>query len=132
MISPDPPRGHPPSCESEYMETRGLCPGPHVSDARAVTALAPHAAVLQQVLLATRWLARATNWLAWLFSTPSRKARIRSKASGIRQRWLSSQTVGSLQELLAGLDRAQQLETEPDAAVADEWRTSIPVSAGLA
>jgi SNF2 family DNA or RNA helicase len=92
----------------------------------AVTALAPHAAVLQQVLLATRWLARTTNWLAWLFSTPSRKASIQSKASGICQTWLSSQTVGSLQGLLAGLDRIQQLETEPDAAVADEWRTSSP------
>jgi len=91
-----------------------------------VTALAPHAAVLQQVLLATRWLARATNWLAWLFSTPSRKASIRSKASGIGQTWLSSQTVGSLQRLLAGMDRVQQLETEPGAAVAEEWRASSP------
>jgi superfamily II DNA or RNA helicase len=92
----------------------------------AVTALAPHAAVLQQVLLTTRWLARATNWLAWLFSTPSRRASVQSKASGIRQTWLSSQTVGSLQGLLAGLDRALQLESESDAAVTEEWRTSSP------
>jgi SNF2 family DNA or RNA helicase len=92
----------------------------------AVAALAPHAAVLQQVLLATRLFARATNWLIWLFSTPSRKANVRSKASGIRQMWLSSQTIGSLEKLSAGLDLAQQLEAEPDAAVADQWRTSSP------
>jgi superfamily II DNA or RNA helicase len=92
----------------------------------AVTVAAPHAAVLQQVLRATRWLARASNWLAWLFSTPSRKASVQSKESGIRQMWQSPQTAGSLQGLLAGLDRALQLETESDAAVADEWRRSSP------
>lgn len=92
----------------------------------AVGALAPHVAVVQQVLLATRWLARASNWLIWLFSTPSRKANIQSKAPGIRQTWLSPQTLGSLQGLLAGLDRVQQLEAEPDTAIANEWRANSP------
>lgn len=92
----------------------------------AVTALAPHAAVLQQVLMATRWLTRATNWLAWLFSTPSRKASVQSEAPGIQQIWLSPQTVGSLQKLLAGLERAQQFEAEPDTAVVDQWRAGAP------
>jgi SNF2 family DNA or RNA helicase len=91
-----------------------------------VTALAPHAAVLQQVLGSVRWLTRATGWLAWLFSTPSRKERVRSDAPGIRQDWLSSQAVESLQKLLAGLVRAQQVATESDSAIADEWRASSP------
>lgn len=91
-----------------------------------VTALAPHAAVLQQVVGGMRWLTRATSWLAWLFSTPSRQARVRSKAPGIRQDRLSSQTVESLQKLLAGLDRAQHAATEPESAIADQWRASSP------
>jgi superfamily II DNA or RNA helicase len=90
----------------------------------AVTALSPHAAVIQQVLRSTRWLARATIWLAWLFMTPSRKADVQSKASGLRQLWLSPETAGSLESLLAGLDWAQQLEAESDEATAHEWRTS--------
>jgi SNF2 family DNA or RNA helicase len=98
----------------------------------AVTALAPHLAVVQQVLLATRWLSRATSWLAWLFSTSSRKAEVMSRASDIRERWLSAQTAGSLQSLLAGLDRARLLDGEPDAAVAGEWRTnSVSLLASL-
>jgi len=91
-----------------------------------VTALAPHAALLQQVLATIRGFARATSWLAWLFSTPSRKARVRSQAPGIRRAWLSPQTVESLQKLLAGLDRAQQVAAEPDSAIAGEWRAGSP------
>lgn len=91
-----------------------------------VTALAPHALVLQQVLVTTRWLARATTWLAWLFSRPSRKSRIRSEASAIRQSWLSLQTVENLQKMLAGLDQAQRVATEPDSAIADAWRSGSP------
>ncbi len=73
-----------------------------------------------------RWLARATSWLAWLFSTRSRTARVGSQAPGIRRAWLSSQTVESLQKLLAGLDRAQQVAAEPGSAIAGEWRASSP------
>jgi SNF2 family DNA or RNA helicase len=91
-----------------------------------VAALGPHAAVLQQVLLGMRSLARATNWLAWLFSTPQRKARIRSEAPGVRGQWFSSQTTKSLGELLAGLDRAQSAGTEPDSAIAEAWRADSP------
>ena len=97
-----------------------------------VTAVAPHAALLQQALQATRWLARATNWLAWLFSTRSRKANVKSKESGIRKTLLSPQTARSLQELMTGLRKAQQFEVESDAAVADEWRTNYsPLLASL-
>lgn len=55
-----------------------------------VLTLGPHAAVLQQVLAGIRWLARATNWLAWLFSTPQRKDRVWSEAPGVRGQWFSS------------------------------------------
>lgn len=91
-----------------------------------VAALTPHAAVLQQVLAGIRWLARTTNWLAWLFSTPSRKARVESRAPEIRGNWHAAQTVESLQKLLAGLDRAQRIAAEPDSAIADEWRARSP------
>lgn len=91
-----------------------------------VTALAPHVAVLEQILGAIRWLARATNWLAWLFSTPSRKARVQSRASEISRDWLLAQAAENVQNLLAGLDRAQQVITKPDSAVLGEWRVSSP------
>jgi SNF2-related domain len=87
-----------------------------------VTGLAPHVAVLREVLASVGWLSRATSWLAWLFSTPSRKSRVQSRAPEIRRSWLSPQTVESLQKLLAGLDQARQVGTEPDAAIAGEWR----------
>jgi superfamily II DNA or RNA helicase len=90
----------------------------------AVTGLAPHAAVLREVLAPVGWLSRTTGWLAWQLSTSSRKARIRSRAPEIRQAWLSSQAVDSLQKLLAGLDRAQQIGTEPDPTIAGRWRAS--------
>jgi SNF2 family DNA or RNA helicase len=92
----------------------------------AVTALAPHAAALRQVFLVTRWFARATSWLAWLFSTSSRKTRVRSKAPDIYRMWRSPETVRSLERLSAGLDWAQHFESEPDLAVAGEWRSSSP------
>jgi hypothetical protein len=50
----------------------------------------------------------------------------RSQAPGIRRAWLSPQTVESLQKLLAGLDRAQQVAAEPDSAIAGEWRAGSP------
>lgn len=70
------------------------------------TAVAPHAAALQQAMGTVRWLARATNWLAWLFSTPARKARVQSQVPEARRDW-QSQSTQSLQDLLAGLDRAR-------------------------
>jgi superfamily II DNA or RNA helicase len=91
-----------------------------------VTTLAPHAVLLQQVLVTVRWLARATSWLAWLFSTPSRKARVQSRASEVHRAWRSSQIVESLQKLSAGLDQARRVATEPDSAIADEWDASSP------
>jgi superfamily II DNA or RNA helicase len=89
-----------------------------------LTVLAPHVALLQQALGAVRWLARATNWLAWLLSPTSRKARVRSEAPGIRRAWGTSQAAESLQKLLAGLGQVQQAATEPDTAVAGQWRRS--------
>jgi hypothetical protein len=83
-------------------------------------------AVLRQALSTIRWLARATSWLAWLFSTPSRKSQVRSRASGFRRDGLAAQAADSLQKLLAGLDRAQQIATKPDSAITEEWRASSP------
>jgi superfamily II DNA or RNA helicase len=113
------PPGNPDTWKAaDYALVRGL------AMLALVSALAPHAAVLQQAVQAVRWLARATSWLAWLFSTPSHKARVRSAAPGIRQVWLSSRAPESLQKLLAGLDQAQNAAAAPDSAVASEWRTS--------
>src|ERR1039457_7370228 len=74
------------------------------------------------VLVSVGWLSRTTSWLAWLFSTSSRKTRIQARVPEIRQAWLSSQAVESLQKLLAGLDRAQRGGTEPDSGLAGRWR----------
>ena len=62
---------------ADYARVRGL------AVLAGLTVLAPHVALLQQALGAVRWLARATNWLAWLLSPTSRKARVRSEAPGI-------------------------------------------------
>ena len=60
----------------------------------AVTGLAPHAAVLREVLASVGWLARTTSWLAWPFSTSSRKARIQSRAPEILQAEVGLTTPG--------------------------------------
>jgi hypothetical protein len=87
-----------------------------------VTALAPQAAAVQRVLAGAGWLARATNWLAWLFSPPPRRARLRSRVREARRDWYSSGAAGSLEKLRAGCDQAQRAEADPDSAVADRWR----------
>jgi SNF2-related domain len=85
-------------------------------------AVAPHAVVLRQVLAGVRWLARATNWLAWLLSPPARRAQVRSRVPQARRDWYSSGAAEALGKLLAGYDKAQRAGSEPDSAIADRWR----------
>ena len=90
-----------------------------------ITAAGPHAAVLQQALGTVQRLARATNFLVWLFSPPTRRARVEAEAPKMRSDWLAEATQ-SLQGLLEGLDQAKQAAVEPDSSVTDEWRANSP------
>ncbi|HEX3959251.1 MAG TPA: SNF2-related protein [Trebonia sp.] len=87
-----------------------------------VTALAPHAMALQRVLAGVQWLARATNWLAWLSRLPPRRDQVRSRVPQVRRDWYSSGAAESLEKLMAGCDQAQRIGADPDSAVADRWR----------
>jgi hypothetical protein len=87
-----------------------------------ITALAPDAAAVQRALPGARWLARATNWPAWLLRLPPSRARVRSRLREARRDWYSSGAAVSLESLKAGCDQAQRAEADPDSAIADRWR----------
>jgi SNF2 family DNA or RNA helicase len=90
----------------------------------AAVALAPHVAVLQQALVGLQWLSRATGFLSWLFSSPSRKDRIRSEAPSIGQTWQLPQTIDSLQKLITGLKELEDVPHISDADIVNKWRSN--------
>ena len=96
---------------------------------RGLTVLAPHVARTPAGPRGCRAGSRGppTGWRGCC-SPPSRKARVRSQ--GIRDSargWGTPQAVESLQRLLGGLGQVQQAATEPDTAVAGQWRSEFLV-----
>jgi hypothetical protein len=87
----------------------------------------PHLAVLQQLIVALRFLKQATNWLRWMFSGSTKKSTARTQYGNLRSESGSTRTRHALDQITQGILQAQQLSDRPESreAVIAGWSESI-------